>query len=251
VFEIARTDTKVSWWTGSSTFLGTEPPARLTAWPELRRVHIDKTPRPLLDLPAVGGHVTSDRFAEALQAFLRKTPLTDLATCRRAAPELRFTDEALGLVASRAGRTLALRALSGQPEEAVDQALGRATQLLIGPQPTPQLLAALSLLAERAIAGALRLLGADRGGWKPHLQPQAAFAQGVGAYAAMVFVGLHGETFTAAERSSLLALLRPAVEMPSVAPVAQLLDAALSKNTALSGATTSSSARADPSAVPG
>lgn len=227
VLEITRTDTKVSWWVGSATFLGAEPPGRLTAWPELRRVHVEKTPRPLLDLPGAGGHVAVDRYLTSLQSFLRKTPLTDLATCHRAAPEFRFSDEVLGLVASRAGRTMALRALAGASEESVDLALGRATQALVGPQPTAQLLAALSLLAERAIAGALRLLGSDRAAWKPYAQPFAAFAQGAGAYAAMATLGLHGETFTAAERSALLALLRPASQMPQVAQVAQLLDAAL------------------------
>ena len=38
MFELARTDVDVRWWTGHATFLGTEPPLRLVAWPEVRRV---------------------------------------------------------------------------------------------------------------------------------------------------------------------------------------------------------------------
>jgi hypothetical protein len=38
MFELARTDIDLRWWTGSERFLGTDPPKRLTAWPELRRV---------------------------------------------------------------------------------------------------------------------------------------------------------------------------------------------------------------------
>ena len=38
VLDVARTDTSVSWWIGSRTYLGVDPPRRLQAWPELRRV---------------------------------------------------------------------------------------------------------------------------------------------------------------------------------------------------------------------
>lgn len=231
VLDIVRTDTKVSWWVGSATYLGADPPARVTAWRTVRRVRLETTPRPLLDLPTAGGPAPPERFVGALEVFLHRTPLTDLATCCRKAPVLRFSDETLGLIASRAGRTMVLRALAGQPDEAVDLALARATQPLIGPQPTPHLVAALSLLAERSLASAQSVLGSNDAAMRPHREPQALFAQGIGAYAARAFVGLHGDTFTPAERTALLALLRPASEMPSVAPVARLLDAALATAT--------------------
>ena len=38
LFEMERTDTVIRWWVGSRIFLGETPPARLSAWPELRRV---------------------------------------------------------------------------------------------------------------------------------------------------------------------------------------------------------------------
>jgi len=43
VLDVARTDTIVSWWTGSRTYLGIEAPRRLRAWPELRRVNVVAT----------------------------------------------------------------------------------------------------------------------------------------------------------------------------------------------------------------
>src|SRR5438105_4549660 len=60
VLDITRTDTSVSFWVGKRTYLGVDPPGRLLAWPELRRVHIDKVPRPLAELPGAGGHVAAD-----------------------------------------------------------------------------------------------------------------------------------------------------------------------------------------------
>src|SRR5262249_4985215 len=54
MFDLTRTDTDLRWWTGSERFLGTDPPRRLTAWPELRRVSETRTPRPLMDLPTSG-----------------------------------------------------------------------------------------------------------------------------------------------------------------------------------------------------
>ncbi len=49
MFELARTDVEVKWWTGKQVFLGEEPPSRLTAWPELRKVVQTRTPRPLME----------------------------------------------------------------------------------------------------------------------------------------------------------------------------------------------------------
>lgn len=86
MFELARTDTELKWWTGSQTFLGSDPPARLTAWPELRRVQQTRTPKPLMDLPTSGGAVDPHRFAQIVQRVLHKTPLTDLATLDRTSP---------------------------------------------------------------------------------------------------------------------------------------------------------------------
>ena len=130
MFELARTDIDLQWWTGSERFLGTEPPKRLTAWPELRRVTETRTPRPLMDLPTSSAAIDPTRFAMAIETFLRKTPLTDLATLSRAVPAFAWNHENLSLAATNAGRTIVTRALALLPQRAVDAALGRATKQL-------------------------------------------------------------------------------------------------------------------------
>ncbi|MBV9948597.1 MAG: hypothetical protein JOZ69_17245 [Myxococcales bacterium] len=151
LLEIARTDTVVSFWAGSRAFLGVEPPARLQAWPKVRRVNVVRTPRALLKLAGEPG--LADRLADAVAKLLGASPLTDLATCSRSAPPFAWTPATAGLVRTGAGLTLALRALARLPTEEVDAALGRATLDSISRAPDVAR-AVLDLLAERAIAQA-------------------------------------------------------------------------------------------------
>ncbi len=155
VLEMSRTDTSVSFWVGKRTYLGVDPPGRLLAWPELRRVHVDKVPRALAELPTAGGHVPPALFEGGVAAWLRKTPLTDLATCARATPAFAWSPETLALAATRAGRTLALRALDGIVAVDVEVALGRATKALIAARAVQPLAVVAALLGERALAAAV------------------------------------------------------------------------------------------------
>jgi hypothetical protein len=155
VLDITRTDTNVSFWVGKRTYLGVDPPSRLLAWPELRRVHIDKVPHPLTELPGAGGHVNVDLFAGGLAAWFRKTPLTDLATCARTSPQFQWTPETLALLTTRAGRTLVLRALDGQTALDVETALGRATKAIIAARAVQPLAIVTALLGERTLASAV------------------------------------------------------------------------------------------------
>lgn len=127
--EIHRTDTRVSWWTGSDLFLGVDVPARLTAWPELRRVSVDRSRRPLLELSPLA--VERDRLVEVVAAWLARSPLTALATCTRGAPRFEWDPGTLALVASPLGRTLALRTVARLDVARVDAALGDATRRLV------------------------------------------------------------------------------------------------------------------------
>lgn len=181
--EITRTDTSVSFWVGKRAFLGKDPPARLLAWPELRRVHIDKTPRPLVELPAAGGHIAAPEFEAGVTAWLRKTPLTDLATCGRHAPAFAWSPETLAFASARAGRTLALRALGDVAQLDVETALGRATRMLLAARATAALTVVCALLGEWALANAI-----DRAEHAtPETEPpaeDALVARAVGAYGA-------------------------------------------------------------------
>jgi hypothetical protein len=124
--ELARTDSAVSWWTGSARFRGERPPARLLAWREVRRVRVDEKRVLLADMPlGVVGLSTTD-FTDVLAGWLTRTPLTDLATATRASPSFAWSASTLALVATGAGRMLAFRVLAGEQADAVDAALTRA-----------------------------------------------------------------------------------------------------------------------------
>lgn len=224
--EIGRTDTKVSWWVGSQTFLGTEPPARLQAWPELRRVQVDKTVHPLCDLPTNGGRVAPERFGSTLAAFLGRTPLTDLATCARPLPQFVWTRETLSLLSTRAGRTLAVRALEQGNAAEIDTALGRATKPLVGARAVHALVVVLGLLGERAMSAAEeRLLKNEAPMLHPNVSEDLTFGRALGAWAAMQQIAMHGEAFSEHARAALLGQLRVLAPEPMTASVATLIGA--------------------------
>jgi hypothetical protein len=215
LLEVSRTDTDVSWWTGSRTFRGVAPPARLQAWPELRRVNVVTTPRPLLDLTPLA--VDRERVVDAIARLLERSPLTDLATCTRDGPPFSWGAATLALVATRAGRTLALRALQSLPTGDVDAALGRATRELLAKKHPPE--PALALLGERALAAALGSTQ-DR---SPATKPDAEVARGLGAASAIRM--LQQGSWTEAERSQLLAALEPAATWAAARDAAARLEA--------------------------
>lgn len=110
VLEIVRIDTHVSFWVGKRVFRGVRPPARVLAWRNVRRVkereHTVRVSEMAPDIPAA-----QPLFTESLAMLLAATPLTDLANAGRDVPPYRWTGAALALIATRAGRTLAQRAV--------------------------------------------------------------------------------------------------------------------------------------------
>lgn len=126
--EIARTDQTVSWWTGSARFRGEVPPARLLAWREIRRVHVDARKIPLADMSAGMKGLPADEYADLLALWLGRTPLTDLATATRSSPVFAWSASTLSLVAAPPGRALALRALARLPPDAAISALEKAAK---------------------------------------------------------------------------------------------------------------------------
>ncbi len=226
LFEIARTDTVVSWWTGSQTFLGTTPSARLAAWPELRRVHVDTTSRPLTELPTAGGGVDPALYEQSLAAFLARTPLTDLATLARATPEFRWTAATLALASTRGGSTLAQRAMARASTEAVDHALGRATRALVAGKAGQPAMVALELLADRALAAAEAVLAKGvKGATLPReaAPTDGSFARAAGAIVAQrrLLGAAHG--LTEDDRTRILGVLEPALVSASAGELKALL----------------------------
>jgi hypothetical protein len=113
LLELGRTDTRVSWWTGSAIFRGQTPPERLLRWPSLRRVSIDRTTIPLADM-ADWAPVDPAAYHQTLARLLSASPLTDLATAARAKPPFGWTSHTLAVVATPSGRNLALRSFAHQ-----------------------------------------------------------------------------------------------------------------------------------------
>jgi hypothetical protein len=225
MFDLARSDVEVRWWTGKETFLGTEPPARLLAWPELRRVQQITTPRPLMDLPTCGASVDLNRFSMAVQGVLAKTPLTDFATLARDTPAFAWTHENLTLLSTHAGHTMVLRALALLPDRAVDAALGRATRALMEGRALRAAMVALDVLRDRALRSAEARLSSDApdplaAGPESN---DAAFAVSAGALVASEWIARTGGGFREAERSALLAVLRPAATAPAANAIRALI----------------------------
>jgi hypothetical protein len=121
-FELVRTGVK--FWVGSRDFVGAEPPARLLAWPEVRRVHRTDRRRSLLEIPALFEGDTRAALAEpwgrCMACLLAATPLTDLAHADRLAPTFVAGPALASLVESEAGARLARRVLVAAGKAAIE-----------------------------------------------------------------------------------------------------------------------------------
>jgi hypothetical protein len=133
--ELVRIDTHVAWWVGSRSFRGAHPPTRLLSWQSVRRVRQSHEDVPLASMaPPDAGW--AEVWREALARWIAASPLTDLATATRSAPEFVWTGALLGLLASPPGRTLARRgALGGGTAPRVADVLSRARERLVEIEP--------------------------------------------------------------------------------------------------------------------
>lgn len=108
VFAIARTDTRLSWWTGSASYLGQRPPQRLVTWSRVRRVRQDVT------TASYGALLGSDEAMPIMSTLLRRSPLTQLLCFHPHAPPLHWEDAAFMLQDPELARTVAYRALAAE-----------------------------------------------------------------------------------------------------------------------------------------
>jgi hypothetical protein len=219
LFDLRRLDTAVSWWTGSREFRGTEPPKRLLAWSDLRRVSVERAERRLTELLRYGGvpeHAAA--FEATLTQFLRATPLTDFATCARSSPSFVWTPEALGLVRVPVARTLALRAVAFAPPEEADAALGRATRELFAAKAWRDATTALDFLGHRAMGAAQGGIPAPSG----EEEEDAAFARAAGAMVARRWIDDPGSGLSEGERRRLAPIFDAAAKGGTVEEIAML-----------------------------
>jgi hypothetical protein len=113
---VALARTEVRWWVGGASFVGREPPKRLLAWPDVRRVRTDTRSVEMLrvlelfaDRPEVAG--LAELHARAFAAFFAASPLTDLALAGRISPPFAWSPSIARVVASPAGARVARRAI--------------------------------------------------------------------------------------------------------------------------------------------
>ncbi len=86
LFDLARDDVRVSFWVGKREFRGSEPPARLLKWPELRRVREERWRTPFVT------EAVADPGQRAIvAALLAASPLTDLLEPARLEPPLELS----------------------------------------------------------------------------------------------------------------------------------------------------------------
>lgn len=161
VFELSRTDTKVSWWTGKAHFRGQKPPSRLLLWPNARRVSTLEESVELAEMCSGFSGAEPVLFEQALRHWLSRTPLTDISNLLRIQPLFRWSGPSLSLVAISPGRTLALRLLaqlkakSKAAHAQIIAVLERAQkELPVGAPPQAQSIAESFLLEVRGLAEA-------------------------------------------------------------------------------------------------
>ena len=117
LFRIGRTDVKVTWWTGSATYLGQEAPKRLSRWAGVRRVHEETSHAGFRDL-FQGADVVS-----VVATLARRSPLTLLLSSGQGGPHLHWEDAVFLLRDAEIARALAYGSIEGAtPDEQVQGA---------------------------------------------------------------------------------------------------------------------------------
>jgi hypothetical protein len=222
VFDVHRKDTDVSWWTGSSRFLGVEPPKRLMMWSDVRRVNVQTSARGVMELLAHGGQSEhAPAFASVMTQLLRATPLTDFATCGRSSPAFIWSSETLALSRSPVARTLAVRALAFAPSsEACDAGLGRATRALFFAKDWKHASEALDFLGHRTLAMAQAADGAA----PTDLSDDALFARAAGATLARRWLDDPAVALSDADRRRLVPVLDAALRTGAAKELATLME---------------------------
>ena len=112
LFDIGRTDLKITWWTGSATYLGQPIPRRLLRWPDLRRVQETETHVGFRDL------FQGADIAAVLVALVRRSPLSQLLYSGDDGPHLHWEDAVFLLRDAELARSIAYNSIRARDSPA-------------------------------------------------------------------------------------------------------------------------------------
>ncbi len=105
LFHVRRTDVTLTWWTGSATFRGQEPPPRLARWRKVRRVREDRTVATFDEL------LGTVEASPVIASILRRSPLTHVLSRAKSTPPLHWEEAAFLLRDAELARAIAYEAL--------------------------------------------------------------------------------------------------------------------------------------------
>ncbi len=132
LFDVARADTRVSWWLGSRTFLGQKPPPRLTRLKTVRRVREEQVWVGFAEL------LRTAQSQPVLSAILRRSPLTPFLARAVDAPAIRLEEAMFLLRDAELARAIAYAAIAGDTAEeklAKPSAYGAALEQMLERNP--------------------------------------------------------------------------------------------------------------------
>jgi hypothetical protein len=185
-------------------------------------VNVERNERGVMELLAHGGRIEqAPAFASAVSQLLRVTPLTDFATCARAAPPFVWTRETLAMARTPVARTLALRAVSLAPVDDADGALGRATRALFAAKDWKNATMALDFLGHRAMN-----VAQEPSSWtSADGTDDTTFARAAGAMVARRWLDDPASALPETERRRLAPIFDVAARASAARELAALLDA--------------------------
>lgn len=112
IFDIGRKDLKVSWWTGSASYLGQAAPQRLMRWSGVRRVRQTESRVGFSEL------FKGPDTAAVLVSLLRRSPLSQLLYAGSEGPHLHWEDVVFLLRDAELARSVAYNAVGGGDAQA-------------------------------------------------------------------------------------------------------------------------------------
>lgn len=178
---LGRKDVVVSWWTGRARFFGQPAPARLTAWPGVRRVREEVSRAGFDEL------LSAPDVAPVTAALLRRSPLTQLIASPTSGPPLHWEDAVFLLRDAELARAVAYATLAapGGGLAAIARLAGAFEQLVERTPPAADVRAVAAFLVHLAGLAVIAAPDDKSSAVVAALAPGATRPRGLVTYAAL------------------------------------------------------------------